>query len=197
MVYRGGYYNIGISVYFQAMFIEYQGIYKRSVAWRSSKKIHEKIGLWWPSALYIFRKCFVGGDQREHLMRKLDHTLLNNSGKGEKGTEPEAWTPNGTGSPWGDFRGPANLSWNVRSWCNFWWHVTVVLWSGKLQQSWPCISYIVMGDLSYFSSFEYCHTWFVSKVGFLCMLDKHSISWIVLLFGKVGILDWQTNWLFI
>lgn len=78
MKYRGGNYNIGISVYFQAMFIEYKGIYKRYVAWRNFKKIHEEIVLWSKAASYILRTClFV---RRDETLRKFYHIILNSSG---------------------------------------------------------------------------------------------------------------------
>lgn len=66
MKYRGGNYSIGISVYFQAMFIEYK-VFTRDVAWRNFKKIYEEIVLWSSAASYILRKClFVLRDERKH-----------------------------------------------------------------------------------------------------------------------------------
>lgn len=42
---RGGNYNIGISVCFQPMFIDYKVFTRDNVAWRNFKKIHDEIGL--------------------------------------------------------------------------------------------------------------------------------------------------------
>lgn len=66
MKYRGGNYNVGISVYFQAMFIEYKVFTRDNVTWRNFKKIHEEIVLWSSAAPYILRRCLFVGDQRKH-----------------------------------------------------------------------------------------------------------------------------------